>query len=143
MEEIKTGRPLKFTDPAELQKKIDAYFARCDARTRPKYITTRDGVEIVDEPWPIPYTVEGLAVALDTNRETLINYSEKDSFFDVIARAKSKIFANKVEGGLDKTYDPQMAKFMLKNNYKLKENEDGGDAADKTVNINIKYPEKD
>lgn len=139
----KAGRPLKFTDPKELQKKIDAYFAHCDARTRKKYITTREGVEVVNEPWPIPYTVEGLAVYLDTNRETLINYSEKESFFDVIARAKEKIFANKVEGGLDKTYDPQMAKFMLKNNYKLKENADEDEQADKTVNININYPDKD
>lgn len=138
--EIKKGRPLKFTDPEELQKKIDAYFAKCDARTRKKYITTREGIEVVDEPFPIPYTIEGLCVGLDCNRDTLINYSNREPFFDIIMRAKEKIFANKVEGSLDRTYDSQMAKFMLKNNYGLKENQDGDTNDDKTVNINIKYP---
>jgi hypothetical protein len=137
---MEKGRPMKFKSPEELQDKIDRYFAECDKRTRKKYIPTKDGVEIFDEPWPKPYTVEGLAVALDTNRETLINYSKRDGFFDVISRAKEKIFANKVEGGLDRTYDPQMAKFMLKNNYGLTENTEQA-TDDKNINITIQYPD--
>lgn len=142
MENIKNkgGRPMKFKSPEELEKKINAYFDWCDSRTRKKYITTREGIEVIDEPWQRPYTIEGLAVYLDTCRLTLINYSEKEEFFNIITRAKAKILANKVEGALDKTYDPAMSKFMLINNYGMSNN-DKENTDDKNININIQYPE--
>lgn len=67
-----TGRPLKFKSVKELQKKIDAYFARCE----------KD-----DE----PLTITGLALALDTSRETLMEYGEREEFVDTIKKAKLKI----------------------------------------------------
>lgn len=63
------GRPLKFGSVEKLQKQIDGYFKECD---------TKD----------IPYTITGLALALDTSRETLINYEKKEEYFDTIKRAK-------------------------------------------------------
>ncbi|MHA1541416.1 MAG: terminase small subunit [Candidatus Hodarchaeales archaeon] len=36
-------------------------------------------------------TITGLALALDTSRETLMNYESKDEFFDTIKRAKDRI----------------------------------------------------
>ncbi len=64
------ARPLKFKTPKELENAIEAYF-----ETTPK-----------DE-----WTITGLALALDTTRQTLINYEEKDKFLDTIKRAKLKI----------------------------------------------------
>lgn len=112
------ARPLKYEDIDKLKKDIEAYFAKCDART--KTIIGKDGMPF-ETPWPIPYTIEGLAVALDTNRQTLLNYASREPFFDVISRAKAKIQANKVEGGLDGSYNPKMATFMLINNYAYSE----------------------
>ena len=64
------GRPLKYSSPEELQKLIDQYFEV----TAPKEVT-----------------ITGLALHLDTSRETLCNYEEKDDFFDTIKRAKLRV----------------------------------------------------
>lgn len=61
------ARPLKFNNLEELEKRISDYFAS----------TPR-------EEW----TITGLAIALDTCRQTLLNYEEKDIFLDTIKRAK-------------------------------------------------------
>ena len=63
------GRPLKFESVQELQDKIDLYFE-----------------ETAKDEW----TITGLALALDTYRQTLINYEEKDEFMDTIKKAKLK-----------------------------------------------------
>lgn len=64
------GRPLKFKTVEELQSAIDAYFA-----DTPK-----------DE-----WTITGLALALDTYRQTLVNYEHKDEFMDTVKKAKQRI----------------------------------------------------
>lgn len=66
----RVGRPLKFKSPDELQEKIDAYFANVVPRQ---------------------YTITGLAIALDVDRDTLLNYQDKPEFFGTIKRAKTKI----------------------------------------------------
>lgn len=63
------GRPLKFQSPEALQAQVDAYFAERLASDKPISIT-------------------GLALALDTTRETLCNYGERDEFTDTVRRAK-------------------------------------------------------
>ena len=70
MENNKIGRPLKWKTVEELQEKIDAYFE-----------------ETLQEEW----TITGLALALDTYRQTLVNYEEKDEFMDAIKRAKTMV----------------------------------------------------
>ena len=67
---MKTGRPLKFKTPEELQQKINEYFN----------ITPNEEV-----------TITGLALHLDTSRETLMNYEDREEFFDTIKRAKDKV----------------------------------------------------
>lgn len=63
------GRPLKFQSVEELQTQIDAYFKqRADMH--------------------LPFTVSGLALWLDTTRETLMDYQARDKFSDTIKRAK-------------------------------------------------------
>ena len=66
------GRPLKWETVEEVQVLIDNYFKQCDKDKE-------------------PYTITGLALALDTSRETLCNYSKRENFFDTIRRAKGKV----------------------------------------------------
>lgn len=82
------GRPLKFKTKEELQQRIDDYFKKCDSRTI--VVLDRKGNEhsIVQ---PRPYTITGLAYELDTDRETLLRYEEKEEFSDTIKKAKDKI----------------------------------------------------
>jgi len=66
------GRPLKFKTVEELQESIDKYFSMADEQ---------------DE----PITITGLALALDTTRETLCDYGGKDQYSDTIKKAKLKV----------------------------------------------------
>ncbi len=61
------GRPLKFKSVELLQNKIEEYFL-----TTPK------------EEW----TITGLALALDTSRETLLDYEDKEEYSDTVKKAK-------------------------------------------------------
>lgn len=73
---LKMARPLKFETVEVLQLEIDNYFTN----------TPQD-----------EWTITGLALALDTSRQTLVNYEEKDEFIDAIKKAKLK-----VENGYEK-----------------------------------------
>lgn len=69
----RTGRPLKFQSVEDLQQKVDAYFA--------------------SEPEDL-WTITGLALALDTSRDTLIDYEStegREEFFDTIKKAKEMV----------------------------------------------------
>ena len=68
----KRGRPKKYTKVEIMQQKIDKYFKDCDKKGE-------------------PYTVTGLGLALDMSRQDLINYSNKEEFFDTIKKAKQKV----------------------------------------------------
>ena len=63
------GRPLKYTKE-ELETLIESYFLETPIDNQ---------------------TITGLALHLDTSRETLMNYEERDDFFDTIKKAKVKI----------------------------------------------------
>ena len=106
------GRPLAFNSVQELEDKIQAYFDYCDSRTATK--VTKQG-DLVTIPWPRPYTISGMAVFLDCDRRTLINYSHKEEYFPTIARARSKC-ENWAEEQLFDGND-RGAKFSLINNY--------------------------
>lgn len=117
------GRPLKFKSAKELQKKVDEYFESCmdehwimdgDGKWHP--VLDRNG-EIVKVQVK-PFTISGLAVHLDTSRQTLVNYENRDEFFDAIKRAKSRI-ENYTEEQLYNSSAKNMTGiiFNLKNNY--------------------------
>lgn len=109
------GRPLKFNSVEELKGKIESYFL---SLKNDKGEYTR------------PPTITGLAVALDTNRETLCNYEEKEEYFDTIKDAKSRCEAWVEENALMGKANATFSIFNLKNNYNWR---------DKTENdINIK-----
>lgn len=143
------GRPLRFSSVDELQKKIDAYFAECDPHMveskQWEVERTKDGKKVKDEHGydklieitrkrmtdQIPYTITGLALALDTSRETLLDYEKgkydngdeidgyNADFSDTIKRAKEKV-QNYLEMNLNST-SPTGTIFNLKNNYGWKD----------------------
>lgn len=90
-------RPLLFKSKAKLEKKIEKFFKDCKKKKKVATIT-------------------GLAVALDTSRETLLNYEKREEFFDTIQRAKQIIEAE-TEQKLFSAYT-NGAKFSLTNNFK-------------------------
>lgn len=130
------GRPMKFETVKELQEKINAYFADCDPHweEQGEWVDARDENRKViynddgqaQQKWVVkmvqtkqkPYTITGLALALDTTRETLLDYEnnpDREEFSDTIKRAKikcqnfaeSSLFASNATGPI----------FNLKNNY--------------------------
>lgn len=74
------GRPLKFANVQELQEKIDAYFAE---RAKIEFYPNGDLVSK-------PITITGLALALDTTRQTLVNYEVQEEYLDALRKAKLK-----------------------------------------------------
>jgi hypothetical protein len=65
-----------------------------------------------------PYTVTGLALWLDTTRETLLDYQEKDEFSYTIVRAKQRIENYASERLFDKDTPTRGVIFSLSNNSK-------------------------
>jgi hypothetical protein len=132
------GRPLKFTDPTDLQEKINQYFDSCDTDriSVPSRQLTKEGQPAYVK-HARPYTVEGLAEFLGTDKRTLNNYEKADPSPDnenregmepkitdedkaamsqIITAAKQRITRHKIERALIGAYDPRFAMFDLINN---------------------------
>jgi hypothetical protein len=112
------GRPLKYKSVKEMQNAIDKYFDECDRENR-------------------PYTVSGLAYALGTNRQTLINYEDKEEFIDTIKRAKARIECYNEELLYSKDAPTAGVIFNLKNNYGWKDKQEIEANVKDEVNISI------
>jgi hypothetical protein len=115
-----TGRPCKFETVEQLQKAIDEYFDYCDENNK-------------------PYTVSGLAYALDTTRRTLLDYQEKEEFSHTIKKAKAKIEQFNEELLYSKDVPTVGVIFNLKNNYEWKDKQeiDADLTSDVTINIEL------
>ncbi len=98
------GRPPKYKTKEEMQERIDKYFNECDNKHE-------------------PYTVTGLAMALDIDRRTLLNYSDKDEFFPTIKKAKLRV-ENYLEKRLINDSSTTGIIFNLKNNYDWKDKQE-------------------
>ncbi len=126
----KGGRPLKFKTVKDLEEKINAYFKSCwsqkiDMFGNPVFMKDKSGKKTT-EPVMVqtkPYTVTGLAVFLDTSRETLMDYEGKKGFSDTIKKAKDIIYSY-VEEYLFSGRNPTGAIFNLKNNWGWKDRKD-------------------
>lgn len=129
------GRPLKFKTAKELEQKIQQYFDSCfedkwfdederdeagnivfekkqklsNLRPKQKHIKKQVTVRVP--------TITGLAVALETSRETLIEYSERKDFVDTIKKAKDFIHWCVEQGMVDNKINVTAAIFNLKNNW--------------------------
>ena len=106
------GRPPKYNTVEEMQEKIDDYFKQCDYSDR-------------------PYTITGLALALDMDRRTLLNYGEKEEFFPTIKKAKLRV-ENYLEERLIRDTSCTGIIFNLKNNYGWKDKQEN-------VNVGVSY----
>lgn len=98
------GRPKIYNSVEELEKDIEKYFKDCDKSKR-------------------PYTISGLAYALDIDRKTLLNYSKDEEFFLTIKKAKLKI-ESQLEECLYRLGNNSGVIFNLKNNYGWKDTND-------------------
>lgn len=117
------GRPRKYNNIEEMEQTINKYFKYCDENKK-------------------PYTVSGLANALDLTRQSLLNYEENDEFFDTIKRAKSKIeqFA---EECLFVGSNTAGVIFNLKNNYNWKDKQEIEANIESDVTINIELSDEE
>lgn len=91
------GRPRKYETVEELEYVIDGYFATCMATE-------------------IHPTVTGLALALDLDRRSLVNYGEREEFMPAIKRARARV-ENYIEQTLLEGKATAGAIFNLKNNF--------------------------
>lgn len=112
------GRPKKFNSVEELEQAIEEYFNYCDDYNK-------------------PYTISGLAYALDTNRQTLLDYQEQDEFSDTIKRAKARIERFNEELLFSKDVPTVGVIFNLKNNYNWKDKQEIEADVNNDVTINI------
>lgn len=98
----KTGRPMKYSSPEELERLVHLYFDTCDEESR-------------------PYTVTGLALSLGMSREQLLQYQERLEFQDTIKRAKQRVAAFAEEQLYRKSGQVAGIIFSLKNNFGWKD----------------------
>lgn len=97
----------------DAQKKIDEYFAYCDARIQQVYSAKADGViEVLN---PAPYTVPGLAYALGFSEKSSLYNQTDPEIIDVIKRALLKIESDHNEKMIDKGVAGSL--FSLKNHF--------------------------
>lgn len=118
------GRDKEFSNPEELNVYIQEYFDLCDNNT--EYKITKDGIEKQIKA-PIPYTIEGLALHLDVDIDTLRNYEKAEGyedFFGTIKKAKLKVQNNKVVNGLMGKSNAAVTIFDLKNNHGYKDKQE-------------------
>lgn len=134
----KAGRPLKFKSVNELQKNIDEYFKSCFEEVwvqdqesgKWEQSFDKDGKPVMRQ--IRPFTITGLALALDTTRDTLLDYEGKKQFSDTIKRAK-EIVHNFVEEQCLTRQSPTGCIFNLKNNFGWKDKTE----TDSNVNVNV------
>lgn len=99
------ARPKIYTSVEELEKDVKNYFNECDKKEK-------------------PYTMSGLAYALDMDRRTLLNYSKDEKFFPTIKKAKQKV-EQQLEENLYRLGNNSGIIFNLKNNFNWKDNVEG------------------
>jgi len=119
-----TGRPRKFETVEALQQAINTYFDSCFmeviVRDKDGNVILNDNQRSITEKIQVePFTITGLALALDTSRETLMdienaNGSYTEPFSDAIKNAKMKCH-NFAEKHMFTAKNPAGAIFALKN----------------------------
>jgi hypothetical protein len=96
------GRPLKFENKELLIQKIEEFF------------------DLIKKENEIP-SVVGLAIHLGTNKQTLLNYQDREDFRDIIEDAKQKIEAQFTAKAYSGDIPPAIFIFTSKNHYGYKD----------------------
>lgn len=145
-EENKGGRPLMYKTAKEMQKKIDKYFEDCFGKPliddNGNVMTDKDGNAVYTKQRPL--TITGLALALGFNsRQALLNYQNRDEFYDTILRAKAVVEQYAEERLYDKD-GANGAKFSLANNFEgWREKQQIEADVNSSVTINIELSDDD
>lgn len=113
----KLGRPLRFNDAEGLELLIMQYLEHCEVKDK-------------------PLTMSGLALWLGISRQTLVNYSYRDDFFDTISEARALVEADMEERMLANKSNATASIFSLKNNFKWTDKQEI-EAKNTNVNQNI------
>ena len=98
------GKPLAFPTVESLQEAVDSYFA-----------PGGDAWDSSGDEQRFLPTMSGLALALDVDRKTVLNYSNKDDYFPTIRKARA-IIENNLEKNLYGNSVTGLI-FNLKNNF--------------------------
>ena len=114
----KVGRPKIFNDVKEVEEKINAYFNYCEEKEK-------------------PYTMSGLAYYLEVSRQTLVNYSNQDQFFDTIKKARDRVQMQLEENALSNKANPTFTIFNLKNNFDWKDKIEHSSSEVENINKNV------
>ena len=114
----KVGRPKIFNDVKEVEEKINAYFNYCEEKEK-------------------PYTMSGLAYYLEVSRQTLVNYSYEDEYFDTIKKARDRVQMQLEENALSNKANPTFTIFNLKNNFDWKDKIEHSSSEVENINKNI------
>lgn len=109
------GRPSKIKSPVCLRRWVEAYFKKCDEHKLVKVSKKGNRYEYDD---PIPYSIEGIAGALDISRECLRELEMNPKFVAVISWARERVSQNRIEKGLSGKQNPLLVKFLLSKNDK-------------------------
>ena len=111
------GRPRAFKSVEEVEEKINAYFNYCEEKEK-------------------PYTMSGLAYYLGISRQTLVNYSNQDQFFDTIKKARDRV-QMQLEECLYRLGNNSGVIFNLKNNFDWKDKIEHSSSEVENINKNI------
>ena len=114
-----SGKKKMFESVDDLYNKIQIYFNKCD-----KHVLKVDaqGNNITE-----PYTIEGLALELGCDTDTLLNYEKAkgyEEYFGTIKEAKLKVQKQKVINMLTGVSNSTGSIFDLKNNHGYKDKKD-------------------
>ena len=112
------GRPRAFQSVEEVEEKINAYFNYCEEKEK-------------------PYTMSGLAYYLEVSRQTLVNYSYEDEYFDTIKKARDKVQMQLEENALSNKANPTFTIFNLKNNFDWKDKIEHSSSEVENINKNV------
>ena len=112
------GRPRAFKSVEEVEEKINAYFNYCEEKEK-------------------PYTMSGLAYYLEVSRQTLVNYSYEDEYFDTIKKARDRVQMQLEENALSNKANPTFTIFNLKNNFDWKDKIEHSSSEVENINKNI------
>ena len=112
------GRPRAFKSVEEVEEKINAYFNYCEEKEK-------------------PYTMSGLAYYLGISRQTLVNYSNQDQFFDTIKKVLDRVQMQLEENALSNKANPTFTIFNLKNNFDWKDKIEHSSSEVENINKNI------
>ena len=81
--------------------------------------------------------MSGLAYYLGISRQTLVNYSNQDQFFDTIKKARDRVQMQLEENALSNKANPTFTIFNLKNNFDWKDKIEHSSSEVENINKNI------